>query len=48
MYFFFLIYGGGGGESKLGPLYTSATKWPIEPAPGDYDDGEVGGIKIGR
>jgi hypothetical protein len=35
-------------ESKLGPLGTSATEWPIVPAPGDYDDGEIGGIKIGR
>jgi hypothetical protein len=35
-------------ESRLGPLATSATEWPIVPAPGDYDDGEVGGMKIGR
>jgi hypothetical protein len=35
-------------ESKLGPLGTSATEWPIVPAPGDYDNGEIGGIKIGR
>jgi hypothetical protein len=35
-------------ESKLGPLGTSATKWPIVPAPGDYDGGEFGGMKIGR
>jgi hypothetical protein len=35
-------------ESKLGPLGTSATEWPIVPAPGDYDDGEFGGMKIGR
>jgi hypothetical protein len=35
-------------ESKLCPLGTSATEWPIVPAPGDYDDGEVGGTKIGR
>jgi hypothetical protein len=32
----------------LGPLGTSATEWPIAPAPGDYDDGEIGGMKIGR
>jgi hypothetical protein len=31
-----------GVESKLGPLGTSATEWPIVPAPGDYDDGEFG------
>jgi hypothetical protein len=35
-------------ESKLGPLGTSATEWPIVPAPGDYDNGEFGGMKIGR
>jgi hypothetical protein len=34
-------------ESKLGPLGTSATEWPIVPTPGDYD-GEFGGMKIGR
>jgi hypothetical protein len=30
-------------ESKLDPLGTSATEWPIVPAPSDYDDGEFGG-----
>jgi hypothetical protein len=35
-------------ESKLGPLGTSATEWPIVLAPGDYDDREFGGMKIGR
>jgi hypothetical protein len=35
-------------ESKLGPLGTSATEWSIVPASGDYDDGEFGGMKIGR
>jgi hypothetical protein len=35
-------------ECKLGPLDTSATEWPIVPAPGDYDDGELCGMKIGR
>jgi hypothetical protein len=39
---------GGEVESKLGPLDTSATEWPIVPAPGDYDDGEFGGMKIGE
>jgi hypothetical protein len=29
----------------MGPLGTSATEWPIVP---DYDDGEFGGMKIGR
>jgi hypothetical protein len=32
----------------MGPLGTSATEWPVVPALGDYDDGEVGGMKIGR
>jgi hypothetical protein len=32
----------------MGPLGTSATEWPIVPAPGDYDNGEFGGIKIGK
>jgi hypothetical protein len=35
-------------ESKLGPLGMSATEWPIVPTPGDYDDGAIGGMKIGR
>jgi hypothetical protein len=32
----------------LGPLGTAATNRPTVPAPGDYDDGEIGGIMIGR
>jgi hypothetical protein len=32
----------------LGRLGTAATNRPIVPAPGDYDDGETGGIMIGR
>jgi hypothetical protein len=32
----------------LDPLSTSATEWPIVPAPGDYDDGEFGGMKLAR
>jgi hypothetical protein len=35
------------GEIQLGPLDTAATNRPIVPAPGDYDDGEIGGM-IGR
>jgi hypothetical protein len=31
----------------MGPLGTTATNMPIVPAPGDYDDGEVGGMMIG-
>jgi hypothetical protein len=37
-----------GAGVQLGSLGTAATKWPIVPAPGDYDDGEFGGMKIGR
>jgi hypothetical protein len=47
MYLFFLIHIVGV-ESKLGPLGTSATERPIVPTLDDYDDGEFGGIKIGR
>jgi hypothetical protein len=34
-------------ESEFGPLGTAATHRPIVPAPGGYDDGEIGGM-IGR
>jgi hypothetical protein len=37
-----------GGGVQLGPLGTTATDWPIVLAPSDYDDGEFGGMKIGR
>jgi hypothetical protein len=33
---------------QLGPLGTMATNRPIVPAPGDYDDEEIGGMMIGR
>jgi hypothetical protein len=33
-----------GGGVQLGPLGTAATNRPIVPAPGDYDDGEIGGM----
>jgi hypothetical protein len=33
---------------QLGPLGTTATERPIVPAPGDYDDGGIGGMMIGR
>jgi hypothetical protein len=36
-----------GGGVQLGPLGTAATNRPIVQAPGDYDDGEIGGM-IGR
>jgi hypothetical protein len=37
-----------GGGVLLGPLGTAATNRPIVPAPGDYDDGEICGMMIGR
>jgi hypothetical protein len=36
-----------GGGVQLGPLGTAATIRPSVPAPGDYDDGEIGEM-IGR
>jgi hypothetical protein len=42
------VVGGWGGGVQMGPLGTSATEWLIVPASGDYDDGEFGGMKIGR
>jgi hypothetical protein len=33
-----------GGRIQLGPLGTAATNRPIVPSPGDYDDGEIGGM----
>jgi hypothetical protein len=32
----------------LGPLGTAATNRPVVPTPGDYDDGEFGGMMIAR
>jgi hypothetical protein len=43
-----LVVGGWGGEAQLGALGTAATDWFIVPSPCDYDDGEFGGMKIGR
>jgi hypothetical protein len=37
-----------GGGVQLGPLGTSVTNWPILLAPGDYEDGEFGGMMIGK
>jgi hypothetical protein len=37
-----------GGGVHLSPLGTTATNRPTVPAPCDYDDGEFGGIMIGR
>jgi hypothetical protein len=37
-----------GGGVQLGPLGTTVTNKPIEPAPGYFEDGEIGGMMIGR
>jgi hypothetical protein len=37
-----------GGGVQLGPLGTAATNRPIVRATGDYDDGEIGGMMIGK
>jgi hypothetical protein len=37
-----------GSGVQLGSLGTVATKRPIMPTPGDYDDGEICGMMIGR
>jgi hypothetical protein len=46
-YFFFNSHSKGGGVQR-GSLGTSATDWPIVPAPGDYDEGDLGGRTLGR
>jgi hypothetical protein len=38
----------GGGGVQLGPLSTAATNRSIVPAPGGYDDGEIGGMMISK
>jgi hypothetical protein len=45
--FLFFLIGILGGGVQLGPLDTAATNRPIVPTPGDYYDGEIGGM-IGR
>jgi hypothetical protein len=44
---FFLI-GILGGVVQLGPPGTAATNKPSLPTPGDYDEGEIGGMIIDR
>jgi hypothetical protein len=36
------------GGVQLGPLGMLSTNWPIVHAPGDYADGEFGGMMSGR
>jgi hypothetical protein len=44
----FFLNGILGGAVQLGPLGSAATNRHIVPASGDYDDGEIGGMIIGR
>jgi hypothetical protein len=37
-----------GDAVEVGPLGTAVTNRPSVPIPGDYDDGEIDGIMIGR
>jgi hypothetical protein len=37
-----------GGGVQLSPVGTAATNRPNVPAPGDYEDGEFGGMMIDR
>jgi hypothetical protein len=37
-----------GGWSPIASTRHFGHQWPIVPAPGDYDDGEMGGLMIGR
>jgi hypothetical protein len=41
---FFFLNGVLGVGVQLGPICTAATNRPSVPAPGDYDDGEIGGM----
>jgi hypothetical protein len=36
------------GGVQLGPLGTTATNRPVVPAQGNYNNGEIGGMTIGR
>jgi hypothetical protein len=49
-FFIFCVFliGIEGGGVQLGPLGTAATNRPIVPVLGDYDDGEIPGMMIGR
>jgi hypothetical protein len=47
VFYFFSIRILWGGVQLL-PLGTSATNWPIVLAPGYYENGEFGGMMIGR
>jgi hypothetical protein len=37
-----------GGWNPIGSTRHCGHQWPIVPTPADYDDGEIGGMMIGR
>jgi hypothetical protein len=43
-----ILIGVVGSGVRFGPLGTAATNRPIVTAPDDYDNGAIGGMKIGR
>jgi hypothetical protein len=45
---FFLNSHSGGWSPNWVHSVRRPLKWPIVPASGDYDDGEFGGMKIGK
>jgi hypothetical protein len=46
VFFFYIRIVDGGVQA--GSTRQAGHKWSSVPAPGDYDDGEFGGMKIGR
>jgi hypothetical protein len=46
--FLIRLVGGGGWSPTESTRHTSATDRPNVPAPGEYDDGEIGGMMIGE
>jgi hypothetical protein len=48
LYFFFILISIVGGGIQTESTRHVGHFWPIVPAPGDCEDGEFGGIKIGR
>jgi hypothetical protein len=47
LFYFNWYSGGGGGWSSVGSTRHCGQQWPMLPAPGAYDDREIGGM-IGR
>jgi hypothetical protein len=47
-FYFFNSNSEGKDGVQLGSLGISANNWPLVPTPGDYEDGEFGGMVIGK